>query len=117
MTRFTLGCLMLLIGSSSTKPVIGQDEVRKTFAEFSGESARYLKRLHGKNSENPGFGTLTFRTDYTGGFKAWQRDARKKLVDLLGLPQIEQSVGRPSDCGTDWRADPGGRIPSPARLH
>jgi len=93
MTRFTLGCLVLLIGSSFTEPVIGQDEVRTTFADFSGESARYLKRLHGKDTENSGFGTLTFRTDYTGGFKAWQRDARKKLVDLLGLPQIEQSVG------------------------
>lgn len=93
MTRFTLGCLVLLIGLSFTQLVIGQDEVRKPFAEFSGESARYLKRLHGKNTETPGFGTLAFRADYTGGVKAWQRDARKKLVDLLGLPQIEQSVG------------------------
>jgi hypothetical protein len=93
MTRFMLGCLVLLIGSSLAEPTIGQDEVRKPFAEFTEAPAQYLKRLHGKVDANTSAGELAFRADYPGGFTTWQRDAREKLVDLLGLSRIEQSVG------------------------
>jgi hypothetical protein len=93
MTRVILGCLVLLIGSSLAEPVIGQDEVGKPFAEFTEAPAQYLKRLHGKDSAKSSTGELAFRADYPGGFSAWQRDARKKLADLLGLPRIEQAAG------------------------
>ena len=93
MTHVTRGILILLAGLILAEPVAGQDEAEKAFVEFPDASASYLKRLHAKDLLNSGVGELAFRADYPGGFAAWQRDARKKLVDLLGLPRIEQAAG------------------------
>jgi fermentation-respiration switch protein FrsA (DUF1100 family) len=93
MTHVTRGILILLAGLILAEPVAGQDEAEKAFVEFPDATAGYLKRLHAKDLLNSGVGELAFREDYPGGFAAWQRDARKKLVDLLGLPRIEQAAG------------------------
>jgi hypothetical protein len=70
-----------------------QDSAKKPFVEFAPDApARYLSRLHGKDKLGSG-STLQFRSDYPGGFSAWQRDARKKLIELLGLNRIQQDAG------------------------
>jgi hypothetical protein len=61
--------------------------------EYSKPAAAILKRLHAKHADDSSPGKLAFRSDYPGGFKAWQRDARKKLTELLGIDQMTRDVG------------------------
>jgi hypothetical protein len=70
-----------------------QDESQASFVTYPDPAASFLARLHGKSEVSAKAGSLAFRADYPGGFVAWQRDARKKLVDLLGLNQIKQDAG------------------------
>ena len=93
MTRLIRYCLVLLASLSAIDLASAQDGVEKPFAEYPDAPARYLKRLHGESTPNPGVGALAFRSDYPGGFPAWQRDAREKLIDLLGLGRIKRDAG------------------------
>ncbi len=68
-----------------------QADIARPFAEYPDPVAGYLKRLHGGTATQ--VGALAFRTDYPGGFNAWQRDARMKLTDLLGLDRMRQEIG------------------------
>lgn len=93
MTRLIRCCFALLTAVSLADLAEAQDRAEKPFAEYADAPARYLKRLHGKGTPNSSVGALQFRPDYPGGFAAWQRDARKKLIDLLGLKRIERDAG------------------------
>lgn len=93
MPRVILLCFILVTGLPVAETAQGQDEAVKPFVEFPGATARYLSRLHGKDGANSKVGELAFRADYPGGFEAWQRDARKKLIELLGIPRIAQAAG------------------------
>ncbi|NQU23525.1 MAG: hypothetical protein HQ567_19770 [Candidatus Nealsonbacteria bacterium] len=88
MTTLTRTCFALLAGLSVIDMAAAQDAIEKPFAQYADAPARYLKRIHGD-----GVGALAFRPDYPGGFAAWQRDARNKLVDLLGLTRIRRDAG------------------------
>lgn len=52
-----------------------------------------LERIHGRSTTDFGVGALSFRPDYPDGFAAWQRNARKKLTELLGLKRIQRDAG------------------------
>jgi hypothetical protein len=93
MSRMIPRCLALLVGLSVVDLAVAQNKVEETFAQYTGASASYLKRIHGEGTSDSDVGELSFRSDYQGGFAAWQRDARKKLVDLLGLDRIERDAG------------------------
>ncbi len=67
-----------------------QNESKNTFAPYNGAAAQHLKRIHGDDARAGG---LAFRSNYPGGFEPWQREARKKLIDLLGLHRIKRDVG------------------------
>ncbi|MEC7564850.1 MAG: alpha/beta hydrolase family protein [Planctomycetota bacterium] len=69
-------------------PMAAQDP-DPPFVEYSQRDATYLRRLH----RNP-TAKLHFTEHYRGGFKAWQKDARNRLSDLLGLPQIKKDAAR-----------------------
>lgn len=85
-------CVWLISG------VAGQDHSTRPFVEFADPVAAYLKRIHSPATAQGAGGTLAFRPDYPGGFTAWQRDARLKLSDLLGLDRMRRECGdhRPS---------------------
>ncbi|MCP4854377.1 MAG: alpha/beta hydrolase [Fuerstiella sp.] len=83
----TLACLWL-VGSA-----LGQDDLQRPFVEFPDPVAGYLKRIHSSAAAPAGAAALAFRSNYPGGFTAWQRDARKKLSDLLGLDRMRQESG------------------------
>ena len=83
----TIACVCLISG------VTGQDHPRRPFVEFADPVAGYLKRIHSPASTKGEPDALTFRLDYPGGFIAWQRDARKKLNDLLGLDRMRRQCG------------------------
>lgn len=70
-----------------------EQESNLPFVEYHDSAADFLHRLHGKDAGNSGAGALAYRDDYPGGFLAWQRDAREKLIELLGLNQIVRDVG------------------------
>lgn len=72
---------------------VAQDKPSRPFVEFADPVAGYLKRLHNKNVDQSDIGALSFRTDYPGGFVAWQEDARTKLNNLLGLDRIRREAG------------------------
>ncbi len=93
MTRLIRCCFALLTGLSVIDLAAAQDGVEKPFAEYADAPARYLKRLHGAGIPDVGVGAMSFRSGYPGGFAAWQRDARKKLIDLLGLNRIKRDAG------------------------
>jgi hypothetical protein len=93
MTRLVRSCLALLVGLCMVDLSVAQESARKPFAPYSGASALYLKRIHGKSAPDSALGELSYRPDYPGGFAAWQKDARKKLVDLLGLDRIKRDAG------------------------
>jgi hypothetical protein len=93
MPRVILLCLVLVAGLTHAETARGQNDSGKPFVEFPDATARYLSRLHGKEGANSKVGELAFRADYPGGFKVWQRDGRKKLIDLLGLPRIQKTTG------------------------
>lgn len=59
-----------------------QDATVKPFVEYDHGPAEYLRSLHGRTGE------LAWRTDFPGGFPAWQTAARNKLTELLGLQRI-----------------------------
>jgi len=76
-----------------TQLAAAQEESPKPFVEYEDRVGRYLQRLHAKDTGHPTTSRLAFRADYPGGFKSWQRDARKKLGDLLGLDRIARDAG------------------------
>ena len=82
--QFILLLSAFLLGTET-----GAAEERKPFAEFADPVAGYLKRIHTKHN-SAARAPLAFREDYPGGFKAWQRDARRKLVELLGLDRMQR---------------------------
>ena len=70
-----------------------QGEPKKPFAEYPAPVGRFLNRIHSRNGGDASSVALAFRADYPGGFTAWQRDARRKLTELLGLKQIRKDAG------------------------
>jgi hypothetical protein len=93
MTRLIRCCLALLTALVLVDLEAAQDGVENPFAEYADAPARYLKRLHGKGTSDSGVDVLPFRSDDPGAFATWQQDARKKLIDLLGLTRIELDAG------------------------
>ena len=85
-------CLVLLTGLSLVSLATAQEVPEKPFAKYPDAQAGYLKRLHGKDISDPSFLALPFRAGDPIGFTAWQRDTRKKLIDLLGLNRIEREA-------------------------
>jgi hypothetical protein len=81
---------IVLVACLLPSSLLGQET---PFVKYPAGSASILKRLHGKNAKNSAPGKLAFRPDYPGGFKAWQRDARTKLTELLGINQMIRAVG------------------------
>ncbi|MCP4170626.1 MAG: acetylxylan esterase [Fuerstiella sp.] len=71
---------------------LAQDKPAQPFAKFPRPVADYLKRIHSGTETSAG--ELAFRTDYPGGFTAWQSDARKKLTDLLGLDRMQLELDK-----------------------
>jgi hypothetical protein len=56
---------------------LGATRLPKPFVEYPKGPDVLLKRLHGKESPQFPPGRLAFRSDYPGGFNAWQCDARQ----------------------------------------
>jgi len=63
----------------------------RPFVVYPDPIAGYLNRIHSGTTTQSG--ALAFRSDYPGGFHAWQSDARKKLKELLGLERMRQEIG------------------------
>lgn len=74
-----------------------QTKQTDSFAEYPESTSQYLRRLHGKNVDDPP-AKFAFRSDYAGGFTAWRQAARLELIDLIGLGKIQDSLSswRPS---------------------
>jgi len=85
--------LALLVGILVGCPLRAQVPAEKPFVKYDQKPSRYLQRLHRKGGTTPAAARHAFRSDYPGGFTAWQTDARRTLSGLLGLDQIEADAG------------------------
>ena len=84
--------LVLLFGILPCCPLRAEPPAEKPFVQYDEKPARYLKRLHRKGTAESAAARFSFREDYPGGFAAWQKDAREKLGELLGLEQIKADI-------------------------
>ena len=87
MQRSAPPLIALLAGIMLVCPIAAQAPLpgKKPFVQYDEKPARYLKRLHRKGIEESPAARFSFREDYPGGFAAWQKDAREKLGELVGL--------------------------------
>ena len=92
MKKWFASLLVILPGILLCCPLRAEPPAEKPFVQYDKKPARYLKRLHRKGIEESAAARFSFREDYPGGFAAWQKDAREKLVELLGLSQIRTDV-------------------------
>ena len=75
-----LSCLLLCGVAAADEP--------KPFIQFPDPAGSYLKRIHAKDAAPRA--PLAFRPDYPGGHHVWQKDARRKLAELLGLVRMRR---------------------------
>ena len=64
-------------------------ENRKDYGDYPKEVRQYLQCLFTKGQHK-----YAFRSDYPGGFDAWQKQTRPVLHKLVGLDKIAEQVGR-----------------------
>ena len=76
----SLAVIAWMLFCTALSQVLANDE----FAKYPKKPGDYLRRIHAKASAAP----LAFRSDYPGGVAKWQKDARAKLGELLGLDRI-----------------------------
>ena len=63
-------------------------EERSDFGDYPPQVKQYLQSLFGKGQSK-----YAFRSDYPGGFDAWQKQARPVLNNLIGLDKISEQAG------------------------
>ena len=78
-----------MLGLYIIMPVIGPQQQTRSDPEHPGEVRAYLSRLYGE--ERRGYAC---RVENAAEFRTWQRTARPKLVELLGLERIAESAGQ-----------------------
>ena len=78
-----------MLGLYIIMPVIGPQQQTRRDPEHPGEVRAYLSRLYGE--ERRGYAC---RAENAAEFRTWQRPARPKLVELLGLERIAESAGQ-----------------------
>ena len=78
-----------MLGLYIIMPMIGPQQKTRRGGEHPKEVRAYLSRLYGEERR-----AFACRARSHGEFEAWQRTARSKLVELLGLVHIAESSGQ-----------------------
>ena len=78
--------LLVVLLTISNMHFVGGDPPTHRFDAYSDQERGYLQRVHGQP------GDLSYTPDFPGGFQGWQRAARAKLKQLIGIDRIAAQV-------------------------
>ena len=78
--------LLAVVCMLSYAPFVVGEPPNEAFDSYSSPERAYFKRVHGQ------LGALAYTPKYPGGFEAWQRAARAKLKELIGIDRIASQV-------------------------
>jgi dienelactone hydrolase len=97
----TAACFALLIAGGTLSAQ--QEDQPRVFDNYPPPVAAHLTHIYSDGQQE-----YSWRDDYPGGFEQWQKEARAKLMELLGLPKIaaqneghrpEVTLGETEDLG------------------